>query len=74
MNILSAIRLIVSAPYVFRRRHEWRGYKVDRADRLWPHITIGWWTWDTLPEGVGRRVAEMVDTMRELPVVQPPLL
>jgi uncharacterized protein (DUF2235 family) len=67
MNILSAALLIARAPYAFRRTHEWRGYQVMR-EGLWPKITIGWWTWDALPEMYGQRVAETVDTVRAMGV------
>jgi hypothetical protein len=68
MNLFTAARMVWSSPYAFRRKHEWRPFSVNYvAPSLFPHITIAWWTWDTLPDPIGQRVAEVVDTLREPP-------
>lgn len=61
-----AVRFIRDADYLFVRRHEWRGFSLDTA-ALWPHVTIGWKTWDTLPEQIGQRQAEQLDVLRRKP-------
>lgn len=66
MNWLTAIRLVLTSPYVLRRRHKWLPASIDRTG-LWPHVTLGWWTWDTLGEAHGMRLTELVDTMRARP-------
>lgn len=78
MTIVSAILLVYRAPYTFCRKHEWRRTKIDHAasggPRLWPVVTIGWWTWDPLPEQPGQRIAEVIETIRDRPAAQLPLI
>lgn len=66
MTRFRALLFMLTAKDLFVRRHEFRRPRITR-DGLWPHITFAWWTWDALPEAVGQRLEEQIDTIRTTP-------
>lgn len=69
MKLIAAVRLVLSSRYTVTRRHEWRGIGIDRSG-LWPLVTLGWWTIDTLGGDftkAGETQATIMDHLRRFP-------